>query len=216
MIASAFARYPYPESFFAARGATSAGSLIFFTRSNRQPAWAPDEEAPNRFPVTTSTVPMVAEAIMERIAADAAYGRRFSIFQLPIGGEPHQVIVRLMYHDQFRENARGDRSASPSTCQWVRPHYFPELTSQVARIGGTGSGLALSVLDAAGNGVSQTTVSTHKGPTSHRVFPMMFFDPLLVVLDPLGELPWDQLGRRRSAPRPIRRSRRPFAAPIGR
>jgi len=60
MIASAFARYPYPESFFAARGAASAGSVIFFTRSNRPPVWAPDEEAPNRFPVTTSTVPMVA------------------------------------------------------------------------------------------------------------------------------------------------------------
>ena len=148
MIASAFARYPYPESFFAARGATSAGSVIFFTRSNRQPVWAPDEEAPNRFPVTTSTVPMVAEAIMERIAADASYGRRFSIFQLPIGGQPHQVIVRLLYHDQFRENLEGIFGFTVDM-QWVRLHYFPELTSQVARIGGTGSGLALSVLDAA-------------------------------------------------------------------
>jgi len=191
MIASAFARYPYPESFFAARGATSAGSVIFFTRSNRQPVWAPDEEAPNRFPVTTSTVPMVAEAIMERIAADASYGRRFSIFQLPLSGQPHQVIVRLLYHDQFRENLEGIFGFTVDM-QWVRLHYFPELTSQVARIGGTGSGLALSVLDAAGNGVAQTTVSNHKGPTSRRTFPMMFFDPLLVVLDPPGDLPWDQ------------------------
>ena len=82
-------------------------SVIFFTRSNRPPAWAPDDAASNRFPVTTSTVPAVAEAIVARIGADAAYGRRFSIFQLPIGGVPHQVIVRLLYRDQFREHARG-------------------------------------------------------------------------------------------------------------
>jgi signal transduction histidine kinase len=190
-IASAFARYPYPESFFAARGTPVATSVTFFTRSNRPPAWAPDEATPNRFPVTTSTVPKVAEAIVARIAADAAFGRRFSIFQLAIGGVPHQVIVRLAYHDQFRETLDGIFGFTVDM-PWVRRHYFPELTSQVARIGGTGSGLALSVVDQAGNGVAQTTASTHEGPTSRRTFPMMFFDPLLVVLDPPGDLPWDE------------------------
>ena len=189
--ASAFARYPYPESFLAARGVPTSASVIFFTRSNRPPAWAPEEATPNRFPVTARTVPAVADAIVARIGADAAYGRRFSIFQLPIGGVPHQVIVRLLYHDQFRDKLEGVFGFTVDM-PWVRRNYFPELTAQVARIGGTGSGLALSVVDADGKGVAQTTVSTQEGPTSRRSFPVMFFDPLLVVLDPPGELRWDE------------------------
>jgi len=197
-VASAFARYPYPESFFAARGVPASATVIFFTRSNRPPAWAPEEATPNRFPVTAGTAPAVADPIVARIGADAAYGRRFSIFQLPIGGVPHQVIVRLLYHDQFRDQLEGVFGFTVDMT-WVRKHYFPELTGQVARIGGTGSGLALAVVDADGKGVAQTTASTQEGPTSRRTFPMMFFDPLLVVLDPPGDLRWDQWAVRVSA-----------------
>jgi signal transduction histidine kinase len=82
---------------------------------------------------------------------------------------------------------------------WVRQHYFPELTGQVARIGGTGSGLALAVVDADHEGVAQTKVSTSAGPISRRTFQVMFFDPLLVVLDPPGDLRWDQWTVRVSA-----------------
>jgi signal transduction histidine kinase len=191
VVASAFARYPYPESFFAARGVPTPSSLIFFTRLNRQPAWAPEDTGPNRFPVAASSVPAVAAAIIARIGDDAAYGRRFSIFQLPIGGVLHQVVVRLIYQGQFRDTLEGVFGFTVDM-PWVRQHYFPELTGQVARIGGTGSGLALSVVDADGNAVARTTVSTQQGPTSHRLFPIMFFDPLLVVLDPPGDLLWDR------------------------
>jgi signal transduction histidine kinase len=191
VVASAFARYPYPESFLAARGVPTSASVIFFTRSNRPPAWAPEDAGPNRFPVTTRTVPAVADAIVARIGADAAHGRRFSIFQLRIGGVPHQVVVRLLYHDQFRDQLEGIFGFTVDM-PWVRQHYFPELTGQVARIGGTGSELALAVVDAFGARVAQTTPYTQEGPTSYRTFPVMFFDPLLVVLDPPEDLPWDQ------------------------
>jgi signal transduction histidine kinase len=191
VVASAFARYPYPESFFAARGVPTSTSVIFFTRSNRPPAWAPDDPSPNRSPVSAHSVPDVAAAIVARIGADAAYGRRFSIFRLPIGGVPHQLIVRLLYHDQFRDKLEGVFGFTVDM-PWVREHYFLELTGQVARIGGTGSGLALAIVDGEGKGVARTTPSTEQGPTSRRLFPVMFFDPLLVVLDPPGDVEWDQ------------------------
>ena len=108
---------------------------------------------------------------------------------------PHQVVVRLLYRDQFRDTLEGVFGFTVDM-PWVRKHYFPELTGQVARIGGTGSGLALAVVDADGKGVAQTTAFPQEGPTSRRTFPMMFFDPLLVVLDPPGELRLGSMGGR--------------------
>ena len=131
VVASAFARYPYPESFFAARGVPTETSVIFFTRSNRQPAWAPEDTGPNRFPVAASSVPAVAAAIIARIGDDAAYGRRFSIFQLRIGGVVHQVVVRLIYQGQFRDTLEGVFGFTVDM-PWVRQHTFPA-HGQVAR-----------------------------------------------------------------------------------
>src|SRR5207244_5162765 len=50
VIASAFARYPYPESFFAARGAITPDTLVFFTRSDRRPTWAREGAGQKHFP----------------------------------------------------------------------------------------------------------------------------------------------------------------------
>jgi hypothetical protein len=191
VVASAFARYPYPESFFAARGAQTAAGMIFFIRSNRPPAWAPVDAGANRFPVAVRNVPAVAGPIVARMGADAAHRRRFSIFQLQVDGVPHQVIVRLLYHDQFRDRLDGILGFMVDM-PWVRRYYFPELTAQMARIGGMGLGPALAVVDAHGDSVARTTSSADAGPTSRRAFPMMFFDPLLVVLDPPAEQPWEQ------------------------
>jgi signal transduction histidine kinase len=198
IVASAFARYPYPESFFAARGVPTSTSLIFFTRTNRPPPWAPHADAPNRFPVVTRTAPDVADPIIRRITADATNGRRFSIFQLPIGGVPHQIVVRLLYQDQFRDKLEGVFGLTVDSA-WVRTHYFPEMNGQIARIGATGSGLAFSISDGAGKSVTQTSAPTADAPTSRRTFPVMFFDPLLVVLNPPGEPAWDEWTVRVSA-----------------
>ena len=42
LVAGAFARYPYPESFFAWRGEPRPNGVLLFTRSDRKPAWLPD------------------------------------------------------------------------------------------------------------------------------------------------------------------------------
>ena len=39
LVASTFARYPYPESFFAWRGEADPDAFVFFNRSNRPPGW---------------------------------------------------------------------------------------------------------------------------------------------------------------------------------
>ena len=76
-VASAFARYPYPESFFASRGTLTPNSLTFFTQSGRPPPWGPREARANRFPVSVEREPSVAAAIVDRISTDSTAGRRF-------------------------------------------------------------------------------------------------------------------------------------------
>src|SRR4051812_9774401 len=103
VVASAFARYPYPESFFAARGKLTPDAVMFFTRASRPPAWAHSEEKPGRFPVAVQKESSVASGILQRLEADAATGRRFSIFEMNTGGKDYQVVTRLLYRDQMHE-----------------------------------------------------------------------------------------------------------------
>ena len=48
-VATAFARYPYPESFFSWQRDSPHG-VVFFNRANRFPAWMPQPTEPNRYP----------------------------------------------------------------------------------------------------------------------------------------------------------------------
>jgi signal transduction histidine kinase len=181
VVASAFARYPYPEAFFTGHGTVTPASIIFFTRSNRPPPWSVTEEKAQRFPVTVQSNPEVARAVLDRISPDGLSGRRVSIVEVKAGGETYQVVTRLLYGDPLHEQLDGVFGFMVNM-SWVRRYYFPELTSQVARIGGTTSGLALAVLDERGQRVAGTQPLT-RGPTTRRSFQLMFFDPLLVAVN---------------------------------
>jgi signal transduction histidine kinase len=181
LAAGAFARYPYPEAFFAGRGTVTPANVVFFTRSNRPPPWSDTEERPQRFPVTVQSNANVARAILDRVSSDAVAGRRVSIVEVKAGGETYQVVTRLLYKDPLHEQLDGVFGFMVNM-SWVRRYYFPEITSQVARIGGTTSGLALAVLDEHGQRVTGTQ-QLGGGPTTKRSFPLMFFDPLLVAVN---------------------------------
>jgi hypothetical protein len=76
LVASTFARYPYPESFFAWRGEESPDSFVFFNRSDRRPPWLPGKPGPSRFPVVIEHAPATADVLQTRIRRDASRGRR--------------------------------------------------------------------------------------------------------------------------------------------
>src|SRR5688572_16194952 len=50
LVASAFARYPYPESFFAWRNADGKAPVVLFARSDRRPSWLAEPRNNGRFP----------------------------------------------------------------------------------------------------------------------------------------------------------------------
>jgi signal transduction histidine kinase len=185
MAASAFARYPYPESFFAWRGATAPEDVVILNRSGRRPGWMPGNPGPTSFPVLVESAPSVARLLLDRVGRDAARGRRFAVFETSVEGTRYQVVARLLYRDALREQLEGVFGFTVSLA-WVRAHYFPEVARQVARINASGSLLPLAVLDASGAQVAGDRVLPP--PVSRREFPLTFFDPQLSPIDPGEEL----------------------------
>jgi signal transduction histidine kinase len=187
LAASAFARYPYPESFFVWRGLPAAAAVLFLNRSDRRPEWAVGDAGPYWFPVIAEHAPDVAQALIERIGRDAQQRRRYSVFETAFAGRRHQVVARLLYRDALREHLEGVFGFTVDL-DWVRDHYFPEVTSQVARIGGGGASLPLSVIDGRARVVARTAEGALPPPTRQREFSLLFFDPLLVAVDPPADL----------------------------
>jgi signal transduction histidine kinase len=180
--ASAFARYPYPESFFAWRGSAGPGSVVFLDRADRRPPWMAGDAGPSRFPVVVEYAPAVATALLNRIGQDAALGRRYSAFETTLGGARYQVVARLLYRDALRERLEGVFGFTVNL-PWVREHYFPEVASQVARIGDSDVTLPLAVLDAEGADVAGATARSLQPPVARRPVPLAFFDPLTIPFD---------------------------------
>jgi signal transduction histidine kinase len=184
---SAFARYPYPESFFAWRSTRGQSSVVFLNRSDRLPPWLPGLPSADWFPVMVGTAPAVGDALLDRIRQDAHFGRRFSIFEMTLDGVPYQVVARLLYRDAFREQLEGVFGFTVNL-PWVREHYFPEVTQQVTRIQPAESAPSLSVVDERGNRVAGAMPVLSGARVIRGWFPLMFFDPLLVAPDPPADL----------------------------
>jgi len=185
--ASAFARYPYPESFFAWSSQATPETVVFLDRADRRPPWMHGDAGPTRFPVVVEYEPGVAEALLARIRQDADLGRRYSAFETTIGGVRYQVVARLLYRDPLRERLEGVFGFTVNLT-WVRLHYFPEVARQVARIGESEATLPLAVTDAAGAHVAGAQAAALRPPIARRTFPISFFDPLAIPLD-LPDLP---------------------------
>jgi signal transduction histidine kinase len=183
VVASAFARFPYPAAFFSWTGYGTDSSVEFFVRADRVPTWFGELSTVDRFPVLVKTAPDAARAVRTRISQDVNDRRQYSIFDVSIGGAAYQVVARLQYQDGFREEPlivfgfMVDRA-------WVREHYFPVIARQVARIVSTNSDLIYSM--------HPENETNHQNPANlpsgRRILPMTFFDPHLIAAAPPGDL----------------------------
>ena len=185
LVALAFARYPYPEFFFG--WTPSSGGTVMFARTDRLPAWIAAHERADVYPVEVLRDPPEIAALRQRVESDVAARRRYSVFDTSIGGVPYQVVALLAYEGITRE--RLDRVFGVAVnLEWARDHYFNDILQQVAQIAGNASATSFAVIDEqrparrrhAGTG-SQQTVAT-------RAFPVLFFDPALVAVDPPADL----------------------------
>ena len=187
-IASAFARFPYAEAFFSWRVPAAPADVVFYGRAERHPTWLTAFDDQKTFPVVVGSELATAEALTKRVAHDAAQGRRFSIFDLTLGGSPYQAVSLISYGDGLRQQPTAVLGFLVSL-HWARQHYFRELAAQVTQIESAHPGLEFTVLDhhdAPVVGVLPPADSS--APVARRRFVMGFFEPTAISVSPPADL----------------------------
>jgi two-component system phosphate regulon sensor histidine kinase PhoR len=183
LVALAFARYPYPEFFF---GWTSSGEgPVMFARTDRLPAWLTPRERADVYPVEVRRNPPEMATLRQRVALDIAMRRRYSVFDMSIEGVRYQIVALLSYEGLTRE--RIDRVFGVAVnLEWARDHYFNDILQQVAQI--AGSATSFAVVDEQGHRIAGTLEPDSRQTVATRAFPVLFFDPTLVAVDPPADL----------------------------
>jgi two-component system phosphate regulon sensor histidine kinase PhoR len=184
-VATAFARYPYPESFFSWQQ-DAAQHVVFFNRANRFPAWMPQPSEPHLYPVALVTDPPGAAALRERVETYGAARFRYVVFDMTLGGEPYQIVARLVYADPLQEQLHSVIGFTVNLA-WVRRSYFSDILSQVAPLATRGNTLDIAVLDDSGQRVWGRE---NAYPALDREFPLLFLDPSvsMVALGPAASV----------------------------
>jgi signal transduction histidine kinase len=182
-ISATFARYPYPEAFFAW---SNGGRVhVFFGRSERLPSWL-TSIGRREYPAEVVLNPEVAAALLSRIGRDTAERRTHSIFEIAIAGVPYQVIARPAYG---RTGTADGGFAVLVNLSWVRTNYFSVITNQVSRIGSLGSGLIATIVDDTADTLPGFEPPGHEAPQVDRSFTVAFFDPSITALTREADLP---------------------------
>jgi len=186
-IAGAFTRYPYAEAFFSWNNSPDA-DVVFYSRPERRPLWLSSTVATTLYPVVTGSDRRVGRHLLERIDADAQQGRRFSAFSSKIGDDEYQVAAAIFYDDARRERAVSVLGYVVNL-RWAREHYFGELASQVAAIESGDRSVRFAIVDDNQHPVIGTFVADPSDtPSAVRTFPVAFFDPAAVAVDPPPDL----------------------------
>src|SRR5262245_11869381 len=145
-IAKAFARFPYPDSFFSWTGSlNNAGTLHVFNRAGRPPSWSGASGPSTGFPTTVLKDPRELSDLMQLLRHQAPLRTRFIVLETKIAGQPYQVIARPAYVPGSRTALRGIVGFTVNL-NWVRKHYFSELTAQLSRVVVGRSSMVLEVV----------------------------------------------------------------------
>jgi signal transduction histidine kinase len=176
LVASAFARYPYPESFFAWDGSSGSSAVTFFNRADRLPVWSPADESHLRFPVVLARSPTVADALLTRLIPEVRAGASAAAFHVSVDGTPYQVVAQFIYRDPYREQLAAVAGFTVNL-EWIRQNYFGELARQVWEIGPMATEeLAMTLADP-NHRVVAGTMPSRDAVADPRKFSLMFYNP---------------------------------------
>jgi signal transduction histidine kinase len=182
LFAQAFARFPYPESFFVWReGDAGRDAAFIFNRVDRQPPWDADRGLTGAYPVVSLPDPPVARDLVLRAIDLGGSRQRFGSFETSIGGQPYQVVVHLLYHTTGDRRMFGGVGFTVNL-EWVRGHYFGEILQQISRIGNVEDSIMLAVVDDRGAAVASTKPGNTRASVLHaRRLPFSFLDQDLIA-----------------------------------
>jgi signal transduction histidine kinase len=171
-VATAFARYPYPESFFTWRADSSDG-VVFLNRANRYPSWMAQPTEVHRTPVIVVIDPPRSAELRRTIDAYAASRVQYVALNTKLAGRPYQVVALLAYADSLQERLESVIGFTVDL-DWVQHVYFAEILSQLNSIVNRGSRLDIAVLDEHDRLVWGNT----NGRNPHlKPLPVLFADP---------------------------------------
>ncbi len=193
-VAKAFARFPYPDSFFSWTGGPSNEKRVLyaFNRADRPPSWHKSPVQATEFPTTLLKDPPELDAMKHVLLEQASLHTPFILFETTIDEEPYQVIARPVYVPGSRTTLRGIVGFTVNL-NWVRTHYFNELAAQLSRVVVVRGSMVLEVLDENNALITSNRaslgISSDAGSTRERKFPLMFFDPVLRASAPAEVLP---------------------------
>jgi two-component system phosphate regulon sensor histidine kinase PhoR len=131
--------------------------------------------------------PPQLRTLRERVERDIRGRRRYSTFDWVLAGIPYQVVALISYDSPARERASRVFGVAVNL-DWARDHYFAEIVQQVAQIAGTSGGVSFSVTDERGRPVGASQNGGIRQPAATRQFPVLFFDPAIVAVDPPADL----------------------------
>src|SRR5213594_497238 len=171
-VATTFARYPYPESFFIWRGGQQ--SMLFFSRATRLPGWMPPPQNPTiNSPIALAADPPVADEVRRHVRTSVAAQRRYAVFNTELAGIPYQIIARITYADSLREHLESV-SGFTVNLDWVRKSYFADILSEVLPSASGGLTQDIVLLDA--NNRTVLGSNNEEQPVAERAFPLLFMD----------------------------------------
>ena len=184
LAARAFARFPYPETFFVwRRRGTKEGNTYVFNRADRLPPWDSTVETTARYPVVTHRDQTALDPLIQKIRRDAVHRQSFAAYQLPIAKAPYQIVVHLL-HDGTGPAGLVGLVGYTVNLTWARGDYFREILRQVSRIGGEDGNMAITINDAQGSTIASTRSQWDSGVTRERHFSLRFFDNSLTTVLP--------------------------------
>jgi signal transduction histidine kinase len=184
VVATAFARYPYPDTFFGWRA--DDADVLFFTRADRPPRWAPESGKGAHYPVVMSRNVELGGMLRSRVAREFALGRDYSAFDTTLEKRRYQVVARLVYHDPMRQRLDCVFGFTVDL-DWARQHYFPAIAQQAAHVGSANEGLEYAIADEQGLPIASPGPLVRSPVVTH-TFARLFLDPALVALDPPTDL----------------------------
>lgn len=186
LVGSAFARYPYPESFFAWR-ATSAHPVVFFSRPDRTPLWISRHPRNYGSPVLITSQETIGRHLIARVTSDALLGRRASVFDTTIDEERYQVVASLRYRDPYREDLEAVVGFIVNL-EWIDRTYFDDMTAELGAFAGATHGVALAITEGARPRSDLSGRLVECEAVAVRRFPVLFIDPVSLPLSAPSDL----------------------------
>lgn len=176
-VTTAFARFPYPESFFT--WTARSGESYVFARSDRSPPWHSETGGAHQFPTIILKNPPEFRPLIQLLRNSPSTDSHILALETRFNGETYQIIARARYG--FPSGARLDSLVGfLVNLRWVREHYFSELLAQLSNLLAADSTISMAIFDERGGlvaGAPPRPAPTDVQGRESR-FPLLFFDPL--------------------------------------